>query len=52
MALPLRSPFCSEPLITWGEPTLFLGTSVVAANAVPPNAIAKARQAMTPAGVG
>jgi hypothetical protein len=38
--------------MTCAEPTLFLGTSVVAANALPPSAIERARQAMTPAGVG
>jgi hypothetical protein len=38
--------------MTCAELTLFLGTSVVAANALPLSAIARARQAITPAGVG
>jgi hypothetical protein len=48
----LKSFFSSEPLMTCAEPTLFFGTSIVAANALPPSAIARATQAITPAGVG
>ena len=38
--------------MTCGDPTLFFGASIVAANALPPSAIARAAQAITPAGVG
>jgi hypothetical protein len=38
--------------MTCAEPTLFLGTSAVAATAVPPSATASAMHAMMPAGVG
>jgi hypothetical protein len=48
MVFLLKSSFCSEPLITWLVPTLFLGTNVVdAATAVPPSAMNSAKYETT-----
>jgi hypothetical protein len=42
----------SDPLMTCGEPTLFLATSVTAANEVPPKATKSATSEMIMAGDG